>query len=148
MKLGGFMSWKAVFAPRSRVVRRALRVMFGCAFAAGLTACAIDALEYTEPADDQTAQLLVSTDGPMALLFYRDAARCTDALQVPQPKPGVTAYRIPASREFAFKFAYFTGSDRFWTACPEQILSFIPRRAGNIGCATRGTATDRNATGR
>jgi len=109
------MSWK-----------RVIRLVLASACVAGLTACAIHALQYSEPADDQAAELLVSTDGPMALLFFRDAARCTDALQVPQPKPGSTSYKIPANREFAFKFFYFGGPYHLLAACPEEILSFYP----------------------
>jgi hypothetical protein len=95
---------------------------------AGLAACAVQALQYSEPADDQAAEFVVSTDGPMALHFYRDAARCTDELQVPQPKKGSTSYRIPANRDFAFKYLYSGGGYPFWAACPEQILSFIPEK--------------------
>jgi hypothetical protein len=129
---GALMSWKTVFEPaatsRSRVLRRLTRLVLAGLCVAGLTACAIHALQYDEPADDQAAELLVSTDGPMALLFFRDAARCTDALQVPQPKPGSTSYKIPVNREFAFKFFYFGGPYHLWAACPEEILSFYPDR--------------------
>ncbi len=129
------MSWKSILAfqarPMGRSRRRVARLALAGLCAAGLTACAVNALQYAEPPADDAAELLVSTDGPMALLFYGDAARCTDALQVPQPKVGVTAYRIPANREFALKFTYFAGSDRFWTACPEEILSFTPQKAGH-----------------
>jgi hypothetical protein len=124
------MFWKTVLATAAIGRSRVAGLILGCALVAGLAACAVQALQYDEPDGDQTAEFVVSTDGPMALLFYRDAARCTDALQVPQPKAGVTAYRIPANREFAFKFTYFTGDDRFWTACPEEILSFYPEKAG------------------
>jgi hypothetical protein len=128
------MSWKSVLALPSNVTgrlrgwRRVAKWGFAAVCVGGLAACAVQALQYSEPVDDQAAEFVVSTDGPMALLFYRDAARCTDALQVRQPKVGSTSYRIPANREFAFRFTYFSGSARFWTACPEQILSFIPEK--------------------
>jgi hypothetical protein len=123
------MTWKAAFAQAAIGRRRAHRLAIACACTAGLAACAIQALQYTEPPDDQAAQLLVTTNGPMALLFFRDGARCTDALQVPQPKPGLTTYKIPADREFAFKFFYFGGPYNLWAACPEQMLSFTPEKA-------------------
>src|ERR1700683_2296869 len=134
LRRGGYMSWKAGFAVqpdaagRSRVIRRVVRLAFGCALVVGLTACALHALQYTAPPDDQTAELLVSTDGPMSLLFYRDAARCTDPLQVPQPKVGLTSYRIPANREFAFRYFYPGGGYPIMAACPEKILSFYPEK--------------------
>src|ERR1700722_16080976 len=107
------MSLKAVSGPaacrRSHVVRCVLRLVCASACVAGLAACAVQALQYSEPADDQAAEFVVSTDGPMALHFYRDAARCTDELQVPQPKKGSTSYRIPANRDFAFKYLYSGG---------------------------------------
>jgi hypothetical protein len=114
---GALMSWK-----------RIVRVGLASACVAGLAACAIDALKYTEPADDQAAEFVVSTDGPMALAFYREASHCTDALQVPQPKSGSTSYRIPADREFAFEFFYYGGPYHLWEACSEQILSFHPEK--------------------
>jgi hypothetical protein len=111
------MSWK-----------RVVRVALASACVGGLAACAIDALKYTAPTDDQAAEFVVSTDGPMALAFYREASRCTDALQVPQPKVGSTSYRIPADREFAFEFFYYGGPYHLWEACSEQILSFHPEK--------------------
>jgi len=129
------MFWKAGFALQpdaggpSRAFRRVVRLAFGCSLVAGLAACAVQALQYAEPTDDQAAELVVSTNDPMALLFYRDAARCTDALQVRQPAVGSTSYRIQADREFALKFVYSTGNDHLWAACPEQIVSFCPEKA-------------------
>jgi len=89
-----------------------------------MAACA---LQYAGPGDDQTAELVVSTNAPLVLNFYRNATRCTDRLQVhPPPAIGQTPYRIPANGEFAFRFFYIAGSLYAWTACDENIVSFNP----------------------
>lgn len=99
----------------------------GAAGIIGLTACA---LQYAEPTGDQTAELQVSTNAPLAMLFYRDAAQCTDALQVRQPAVGQTSYRIPADKEFALRFFYIEGGMTAWVSCQENIVSFHPKPGG------------------
>jgi len=115
---------------KAAVRSRAVRVVLGCAFAASLAACALRALQYTEPADGDSAELVILTDAPTSTLFYRDAALCTDALQVRQPVPGTpTSYRIPANREFAMRFMFFEGWYQSWSACDEEIVSFYAEKS-------------------
>lgn len=97
---------------------------FSCMLTIGLAACA---LQHSEPVDDNAAELRVSTDGPVGILFFRDAARCTDRLQVRQPTIGVTSYKIPTNQEFALRFIYAQGSPLGLSAfCAEHIVSFQP----------------------
>ena len=109
--------------------RKPFLIAWGCVMALGLVACT--ALSYVEPTDDQTAELDFSTKAPLIAMFYRDAARCTDALQTRGAPVGFTSYKIPANRDFAFYFAYVSGGNPFggsWEACGENILSFHPEK--------------------
>ncbi len=115
------MSWIAAFRSRAGLLALA------CASAAGLAACA---LQYAAPADDNVAELVITADAPVSVLFYRDATLCTDALQVSQPVPGTsTSYKIPANEEFAMRFMYFQGWYQSWSACDEEIVSFYVDKA-------------------
>jgi hypothetical protein len=91
-----------------------------------MAACA---LQYAQPTDDKTAELVISTNAPLAVEFYRDATLCTDMLQVrPPPTIGQTSYRIPADKEFALRFLYYEGGLYSWVACGENIVSFNPEK--------------------
>lgn len=101
------------------MVRRTLWSVVVCIYATPLGACA---LKYVEPVGNDSAQLQIDSNAPLALNFYRDATACTDTLQVPRT-PAMT-YRIPGNKEFALRFFYFQGNYISWTACDENIISF------------------------
>ena len=111
---------------------RRIAMLGGLCCCMGLAACA---LRYAEPqADQASAELVVLVNTPIVLQFYRDAARCTDALIAePPPSAGGTSYRIPAGKDFAMRFFYIDGVPVYgapsWTACKENIVSFHPETA-------------------